>query len=55
MSQSTHHLSDDTSDRLYTPEELDAFAAARGEKAHDWSRPAPQRAAHRGDVPTPTR
>ncbi len=42
MSQSPHNLSDDTSDRLYTPEELDAFAAAEAEKAHDWSRPAPQ-------------
>ena len=28
MSQSTHHLSDDTSDRLYTPEELASYAAA---------------------------
>ena len=27
MSQS-HHLSDDTSDRLYTPEELASYAAA---------------------------
>ena len=28
MSQHTHHLSDDTSDRLYTPEELATYAAA---------------------------
>jgi len=27
MSQTPHHLSDDTSDKLYTPEELAAFAA----------------------------
>ena len=40
----SHHQSDDTSDRLYTPEELDAFAAAEARAAaggaHDWSRPA---------------
>ena len=30
MSQHTHHLSDDTSDRLYTPEELASYAAAEG-------------------------
>ena len=30
MSQHTHHLSDDTSDRLYTPEELESYAAAEG-------------------------
>ena len=41
MSQSTSHLSDDTSDRLYTPEELESFAAAEADQAHDWSRPAP--------------
>jgi MinD-like ATPase involved in chromosome partitioning or flagellar assembly len=28
MSQPTHHLPDDTSDRLYTPEELASYAAA---------------------------
>ena len=27
MSESPQHLSDDTSDRLYTPEELAAYAA----------------------------
>ena len=35
MSQTPHHLSDDTSDRLYTPEELDAFAAAEAGVAGD--------------------
>ena len=30
MSQHTPHLSDDTSDRLYTPEELATYAAAEG-------------------------
>src|SRR4051794_1877267 len=28
MAHPTHHLSDDTSDRLYTPEELASYAAA---------------------------
>src|SRR3954447_312579 len=37
MSQPTHHLSDDTSDRLYTPEELASYAAAEDAK----SRPDP--------------
>ena len=41
MSQPTHHLSDDTSDRLYTPEELSAFAAAEGRPTT--SRPRPDR------------
>jgi MinD-like ATPase involved in chromosome partitioning or flagellar assembly len=52
MSQTPHHLSDDTSDRLYTPEELDAFAAAEAaaaaaaepaatEPTPDWSRSTP--------------
>ena len=41
MSQHTHHLSDDTSDRLYTPEELASYAAA---EAPDEAQPArPQR------------
>jgi MinD-like ATPase involved in chromosome partitioning or flagellar assembly len=39
MSQTPHHLSDDTSDKLYTPEELASYAAA--ESASEWSRPAP--------------
>ena len=30
MSPHPHHLSDDTSDRLYTPEELASYAAAEG-------------------------
>jgi MinD-like ATPase involved in chromosome partitioning or flagellar assembly len=31
MSHPTHHLSDDTSDRLYTPEELASYAAAEAQ------------------------
>ncbi len=50
MSQHTHHLSDDTSDRLYTPEELASYAAAEGRPGrpagHDPPRPA-QRPAQR--------
>jgi MinD-like ATPase involved in chromosome partitioning or flagellar assembly len=41
MSQSPSHLSDDTSDRLYTPEELAQYAAAEASADPDWSRPAP--------------
>ena len=44
MSQSTSHLSDDTSDRLYTPEELARSPPpSRRAGAHDWSRPDPLR------------
>jgi MinD-like ATPase involved in chromosome partitioning or flagellar assembly len=43
MSQSPSHLSDDTSDRLYTPEELAQYAAAEASADPDWSRPAPPR------------
>ena len=42
MSQHTHHLSDDTSDRLYTPEELASYAAAEARRADE------QAAAYRG-------
>ena len=49
MSQHTHHLSDDTSDRLYTPEELASYAAAEARRAEDAAdrRPGPARPAER--------
>ena len=43
MSQHTHHLPDDTSDRLYTPEELESYAAQEARRADE------QAAAYRGD------
>ncbi len=42
MSQHTHHLPDDTSDRLYTPEELASYAAAE-ERGGDETPADPQR------------
>jgi MinD-like ATPase involved in chromosome partitioning or flagellar assembly len=35
MSQTPHHTSDDTSDRLYTPEELAAYAAEEARRADE--------------------
>ena len=39
MSQHTHHLSDDTSDRLYTPEELESYAAEEARRADEQAAP----------------
>ena len=47
MSQHTHHLSDDTSDRLYTPEELATYAAAEGRPDDRPARPDRTRSATR--------
>jgi MinD-like ATPase involved in chromosome partitioning or flagellar assembly len=47
MSQPTHHLSDDTSDRLYTPEELASYAAA--EAGPEQPPPPPTTPAYRSD------
>ena len=47
MSQPTHHLSDDTSDRLYTPEELASYAAAEDARTTGRPRPARTRSATR--------
>ena len=53
MSQHTHHLSDDTSDRLYTPEELASYAAAE-ERGAEEPPAGPQRPDPLTD-PLPTR
>jgi MinD-like ATPase involved in chromosome partitioning or flagellar assembly len=49
---SPHHLSDDTSDRLYTPEELQAFAAA--EEQGPANRPDPLTDPLPGQAPAPS-